>query len=214
MIREAIGDAWPGGYAVVDARAEAPPAPDGAAAFVITGSASSVPSREPWIVATEAWLREVARARTPALGICFGHQILAQALGGEVRRNPRGREIGTIRVERRGEHADPLFAGVPEVFEANATHVDTVARLPPGATSLARSTLDDHHAIRFADALYGLQFHPEFDASIMRGYLEARRDVCRDEGIDADALRERVLETAASRGLLGAFVRRFVTRAI
>ncbi len=208
MIREAIGDAWGGGYAVVDVRVAPHPDPRDAAAFVITGSASSVPDRDPWVLATEAWLREVVGAATPVFGICFGHQLLAQALGGEVRRNLRGREIGTVLVLRRAD--DPIFDGVPEAFSASATHVDTVGALPPGATSLARSSGDDHHAIRFAEACYGVQFHPEFDAGIMRGYLEARREVVLGEGLDADGLIASVRETSSSRRILQNFVRRFV----
>lgn len=208
MIRGAIGDAWRGDYEVVDVRVRLPPAPRGAAAFVITGSAASVPTREPWIVATEAWLRDVVREGTPTLGICFGHQLLAQALGGEVRVNPRGREIGTIHVARHVD--DPLFDGVTATFAANATHVDTVVRLPPRAVSLASSALEAHHAIRFAEACYGVQFHPELDADLMRAYLDARRDVCGSEGLDTDGLRAAVTETPSSRRVLQNFVRRFV----
>ena len=74
LIREAIGDAWSGGYEVVDVRSEEPPSPDAAAAFVITGSAANVPHREPWMLKTEAWLRGVVAHGTPTFGICFGHQ--------------------------------------------------------------------------------------------------------------------------------------------
>src|SRR4029079_6289460 len=95
LIVGAIGDAFQGEYAVVDIRTEAPPDPRADALFVITGSAANVPHREPWMLRAEAWLREVVAARTPTFGICFGHQLLAQALGGEVQKNPRGREMGT-----------------------------------------------------------------------------------------------------------------------
>ena len=209
MIREAIGDAWSGSYRVVDVRVAPFPPPRGAAAFVITGSAANVPTRDPWIVATEAWLREVVAAGTPVFGICFGHQLLGQALGGEVRLNPRGREIGTARIERLGD--DPVFDGVPAEFAASATHVDTVAVLPPGAVALARSSHDDHHAVRFGEAAYGVQFHPEFDDGIMRGYLEARRDAVSGEGLDPDGLLAAVRPTPASRRVLQNFVRRFVS---
>jgi len=210
LIRDAIGEAWAGRYEVVDVRAEggAHPAPDAADAFVITGSAANVPDREPWMLGAEAWLREVVAAGTPTFGICFGHQLLAQALGGEVQRNPRGREMGTVPVERRGH--DPLFDGVPERFEANVTHVDSVVRLPPGALSLARSALEDHHAVRFAEACYGVQFHPEMDAEVMRTYVEARRGILDAEGFAVDAMLASVQEAEHGRETLRNFVRRFL----
>src|SRR6478609_4458543 len=86
LIAGSIGDAFQGEYAVVDVRAEAPPALGDDALVVITGSSANVPDREPWMRRTEAWLREVVAAGTPTFGICFGHQLLAQALGGEVQK--------------------------------------------------------------------------------------------------------------------------------
>lgn len=210
LIAHAIGDAWSGGYGVVDARGDdaALPAPGSAAAFVITGSAANVPDREAWMKRTEAWLREVVASGTPTFGICFGHQILAQALGGEVQRNPRGREMGTVPIERVAD--DPLFAGVPARFEANVTHVDTVVKLPPGAAALARSALEDHHAIRFAERCYGVQFHPEMDAEVMRTYVETRREILASEGFDVGAMLAAIGDAEAGRETLRNFIRRFV----
>jgi GMP synthase (glutamine-hydrolysing) len=207
MIRDTIGGLWDGEYTVFDARVEGPPAGD-FAAIVITGSASYVPSREAWMLRAEAWLREVVPAGVPTFGICFGHQILAQALGGEVVRNPRGREIGTKKITRRTD--DPIFDGLPGELFANVTHLDTVGRLPPGATSLAFSALEDHHAIRFAEACYGVQFHPEIDGDILRGYIATRLDILRAEGLDADALHAEARDAEAGAETLRNFVRRFL----
>jgi GMP synthase (glutamine-hydrolysing) len=212
LIEQTIGPAWGGGYQVVDARAEAPPtagAADGAAAVVITGSAASVADREPWMLRAEAWLRAVVAAGTPTFGICFGHQLLAQALGGEVRRNPRGREMGTKIIERTAN--DPLFEGLPDHFLAQVTHVDTVARLPPGAAVLARSALEDHHAIRFSEACYGVQFHPELDADVLRAYVASRREILQAEGFDVDQMLAEVRDAEAGRTLRN-FILRFVRR--
>lgn len=210
LIREAIGDAWPHGYTVVDARdeREALPSPDAASAFVITGSAANVPNREPWMLRAEAWLRDVVAAGTPTFGICFGHQILAQALGGEVQRNPKGREMGTVAIDQRGGAS--ILEALPARFLANVTHVDTVVRLPPGASSLARSSLEDHQAIRFAEACYGVQFHPEIDGDVMRAYVEARRDVLTSEGFEVEAMLRRIDDAYAGREALRAFVRRYL----
>jgi GMP synthase (glutamine-hydrolysing) len=208
MIRGAIGAAWGGDYGEVDAREGGFPDPGGAAAFVITGSAANVPHREPWMLRTEAWLRDVVGRGTPTFGICFGHQILAQALGGRVIRNPRGREIGTVRIERRLD--DPIFDGIPSSFEANVTHVDTVAALPEGAVCLARSEKDDHQAIRFTRTCYGVQFHPEIDAEILTGYVEGRRADLHAEGFDVEALLGNITEGDLGGQTLRNFLRHLV----
>jgi GMP synthase (glutamine-hydrolysing) len=211
LIQEAIGEHWQGEYRVVDVVAEAPPPVDPEAAYVITGSAANVPTREPWMLRTEAWLREVVASGAPTFGICFGHQILAQALGGEVQRNPRGREIGTVPIERHGETAHaPIFDDLPARFEAQVTHVDSVVRLPPGAQALARSDREEYHAIRFTETCYGVQFHPEMDADVMRAYVETRREILEAEGFGVDAMLAAIRDGDAGRRTLQNFVRRLV----
>jgi GMP synthase (glutamine-hydrolysing) len=207
LIVRSIGDVFQGEYAVVDVRTEEPPDPGAATMFVITGSSANVPDREPWMIRTEAWLREVVALGTPTFGICFGHQILAQALGGEVQKNPRGREIGTLPIELTA--ADPLFAGLPERFHANITHVDSVVRLPRGAVALARSAREDYHVIRFAETCYGVQFHPEVDAEVMRGYIETRREILAAEGFEVEAMLAEIGEGELGRKTLRNFVCRF-----
>jgi GMP synthase (glutamine-hydrolysing) len=208
LIASSVGPAFDGDYQVVDVRTEPLPDPRSPSAFVITGSAANVPTREPWMLRAEAFLREVVAAGTPTFGICFGHQILAQALGGEVRKNPRGREIGTLRIERTAD--DPIFEGVAPFFEANVTHVDTVARLPEGAVGLARSSLEDFHAIRFTESCYGVQFHPEIDGEVMRAYVESRQAVLREEGFSVEEMLGRIHDGDEGRLALRNFVRRFV----
>lgn len=210
-IREQTGDAWRGDWVVQEARGTQPlPGPRDADAFVLTGSSSSVTERAPWMLRVEGLVRELVRARTPVLGLCFGHQILAQALGGEVVRNPRGREIGTVRVRRVAD--DPIFAGLPRSFDVHATHVDAVAKLPPGAEVLATTSLDDVAAFRVGAAVKAVQFHPEFDADVMRGYLRARAHLVRDEGGDPDALLARVHDGVRGRDVLRNFASRVVPR--
>ena len=137
----------------------------------------------------------VVRASVPTLGICFGHQLLGQALGGLVEANPRGREMGSVRL--RLLESDPLLGAALEPFVANMSHSDSVTRLPPGARVLAETEREPHAAVRFAARAWGVQFHPEFDGDVMRGYIDARKDVLRAEGIDPEALRAEDAPVAA-----------------
>ncbi len=205
-IREGAGEAWRGGWTAHDVRTRAPlPGPRDADAFVITGSSSSVTERAPWMVRAEELVRAIVAAETPLLGICFGHQLIAQALGGKVRRNPRGREIGTVRVERIAD--DPLFAGLPRAFDINGTHVDAVAEPPGAAEVLARTALDDVASFRIGKTTRAVQFHPEFDADVMRSYLRARSHLIASEGHDPMALIDRVHPGTRGREILRNFVR-------
>ena len=145
--------------------------------------------REAWSVRTGQWLAMVVRTGLPVLGICYGHQLLAEALGGRVGPNPLGREMGTIAVRLRPEAAsDPLLARLPEHFRVHATHVESVLALPPGANLLASSDTDPHQAFAVGTSAWGVQFHPEFDAQVIREYIQARSDVLVAEGRDVAAM--------------------------
>ena len=121
-----------------------------------------------------------------------------------MRRNPRGREIGTVRVERIADN--PLFAGLPRAFDINGTHVDAVAELPQAAEVLARTALDDVASFRVGKAVRAVQFHPEFDADVMRSYLRARSHLIASEGHDPTALIDRVHPGTRGREILRNFV--------
>ena len=194
-------------WATCDLRGGAPlPGPRDADAFIMTGSSSSVTERVPWMLRAEELLRQIVAARVPFLGICFGHQMLAQALGGEVQRSPFGREIGTVRLARRAD--DPLFAGLPRAFDVHETHVDAVVRPPPGAEILATTALDPAAAFRLGTRAHGVQFHPEIDADIMRGYVTARAPLIVDEGGDPQSILAGIHDGTRGHDVLRNFVRR------
>ena len=194
---------------VVDvAQGEPLPARDGFAGVIVTGSAAMVTDRHDWSERSAAWLADAAQAGLPLFGICYGHQLLAHALGGTVGPNPRGREIGTVPIELTPPaQQDPLFAGLPARFSAQATHLQSVLQPPAGAQVLARNEHDACHAFRWGQAVWGVQFHPEFATRHMHGYLQARRAALRAEGRDARHLQAQVHATPQARRVLRRFVR-------
>jgi GMP synthase (glutamine-hydrolysing) len=125
---------------------------------VISGSQTSVYDDRDWIHEATEWVRRVHRSDVPILGVCWGHQFLAQALGGRVA-DMGAYELGYERIERVGE--DPLLEGVPETFTSFETHSDRVVELPAGAATLARND-NGVQAFRVGST-YGVQFHPEYD---------------------------------------------------
>jgi GMP synthase (glutamine-hydrolysing) len=208
-IAATVGDVWRGGWAVHDVRDSDPlPRPEDYAAFVITGSSSSVTEHAPWMLRTIDLIVRIVRANKPLLGICFGHQLMAEAFGGLVTKNPRGREIGTVRAQRLAD--DALFDGLGASFEVNATHVDSVARVPADARVLASTSLDPVAAFAVGDRARAVQFHPEIDADVMRGYIDARMPAILAEGLDGPGIRSAVRETPDGQRLLKNFVRKFV----
>ncbi len=207
-IQAGVGDAWKGEWLEHDLRTDTTrPAPTSASAFILTGSSSNVTERAAWMIGAEPWLRDLCASGTPVLGICFGHQILAHALGGKVTKNPRGREIGTVAVAKVAD--DPLWSGIGDPFAANATHVESVVELPPGAKLLATTSLDPNAAYALGDHVRCVQFHPEIDGDAMRGYIGARAHFMRDEGLDPEAALTRAHD-ADGATILKSFVRGFV----
>jgi GMP synthase (glutamine-hydrolysing) len=195
--------------AVVDAARGAPlPDPSTVAAIVITGSAAMVTERAAWMEQGAAWLRGAVAAEVPLLGICFGHQLLAWALGGEVGYNPRGVEVGTATIRLVVEaQQDPLFSGMPATFPAQVSHRQSVLRLPAGARLLAASDKEPHQAFAVGACAWGVQFHPEFDAPIIRHFIEHYRERLLGEGDSAERLLGAVRDSPHSASLLGRFAR-------
>jgi GMP synthase (glutamine-hydrolysing) len=178
-------------------RGETLPEPQTVPGVIITGASANVTDLELWSENTARWLQRAVELDKPVLGICYGHQLLAHALGGEVRANPRGREIGTVDVKLNAtSRQDPLFGRFAEVLHLPVCHEQAVVRLPPRASVLGATALDTHHVVRYGATAWGVQFHPEFDANIVRAYIDALRDDMQGEGLDAEAIWHSATDTA------------------
>lgn len=191
------------------------PLPDPAdyAGCAITGSHDMVTDPHPWIEETADWLRRAVAGEMPLFGICFGHQLLAHALGGESGYHPDGPEIGTVPVTLTDAAADdPLFSVLPRTFPAHVTHSQTALALPPGAVLLGASGHDPHQAVRFAPSCWGVQFHPEFSAEATRHYVREQADKLSARGQDPAMVEAAVIETPESTSLMERFVQYCLSR--
>jgi len=149
-------------------------------AAIVTGSRASVYWDEPWIDEAAAWTREAVDRGMPFLGICFGHQFLADVLGGTVEAMGEY-EIGYREVEQTAD--TPLFEGLDERFTVFTTHSDRVVDLPPGADRLAENDYGIH-GFR-TGSVFGVQAHPEYDMASAERVTLAKDDQLDPATIDA-----------------------------
>lgn len=177
------------------------------AGIVITGSAAMVSAREEWSELTAQWLAQAVQKGIPVLGVCYGHQLLAHALGGRAGPNPAGRQIGTVTAQLMGSSEnDPLLEHLPKTFAVQTSHSEAVLELPPGAERLATSPLDENFVIRFAENVWGVQFHPEFSRPVMSEYIRYRADALREEKLNPERLLENITSTKEAKSVLRKFV--------
>lgn len=182
------------------------PNPLDVSGVVVTGSAAMVTDKEEWSERTALWLRDVVAAEVPILGICYGHQLLAYALGGVVDNNPNGIEMGTVDIHLTDAgKVDDLFRGLPTQFLAQASHTQSVLALPEGAYVLASNGVDLHHAFKYGTSTWGVQFHPEFDVPYMRALIEHRRAHLLAKGLPVDQMLAQVRDTPLAYDLLARF---------
>lgn len=185
MITEATGVDYPGGFEnVLCQSAMSYQDPRSYSGIIVSGSAARVGDQEDWMLRTMEALRIAHEQGVPTLGICFGHQLLGEALGGKVAPNPKGREIGTVPLKLRArDYLLDIPGHEPTIV---MTHLDSVVELPPGAEVLCQTDLDPHAALRFSPTTWGVQFHPEMDEEIIGYYLTERRADIESEGLRVD----------------------------
>ena len=174
MLRRLLGEGFD--YETVDATAPLP-FPEAHNAFLITGSPVGVYDDLPWIAPLVDWIRQ-ARRRTRLVGICFGHQIMAEALGGHVEKSDKGWGVGL--------HDYPIVARPDwldgdSLVTAPASHQDQVVIQPPRTELVASSLFTPYAALAWTDQpAISFQVHPEFDPDYARALIAARRDVLPD----------------------------------
>ncbi len=148
-------------YAVVDG--EFPSGPDAADGWLITGSKHGAYEDLPWIPRLEALIREIHARKQPLIGVCFGHQVIATALGGKVEKYSGGWAVGRTEYIQDGQ-----------TLTLNAWHQDQVTRRPEGARLLASSDSCENAILAYEDHIWTVQPHPEFVAEYVRGLARTR----------------------------------------
>jgi GMP synthase - Glutamine amidotransferase domain len=157
---------------------------------IISGSQSSVyDDHRPWIQTLSRWVEGAIADGVPILGVCWGHQLLAQILGGTVKGGSY--ELGYVQITQ--EVDDPIWDGIPNPFTVFATHSDHVVALPPDATLLATNETGVQAFRR--EPVYAVQFHPEYDRrtataminskDLSESDVQAALDTCTNENVAA-----------------------------
>ena len=205
MVRRMLGEGH--AYRSYDVQAgELPDRPEDHAAYVITGSSAGVYDPLPWIAPLQAFIR-AARGRARLVGLCFGHQVMAEALGGRVEKSHKGWGLGLHSYEVTARA--PWMDGPAERIAVAASHQDQVVAPPPGAAVLAASDFTPYAALAYpgGDAI-SFQCHPEFERGMAEGLVERLRERLPDPA-EADRMLES-LEGRSDAARVGGWLRRFV----
>lgn len=163
-------------------RGDLPASVDEVDAYLITGSKTSVYEPQQWIADTEVFLRKAHAAKKKMLGVCFGHQLLAQALGGKTVKAEQGWGLGVHHYQLSDAAGDYGKAG--EDFSMLVSHQDQVVENIPGAEVLASSDFCPNAMVKVDDHILSFQAHPEFTKHYSESLLKLRREVFGDDNVE------------------------------
>ncbi|MDB6130474.1 MAG: glutamine amidotransferase [Verrucomicrobiales bacterium] len=149
--------------------------PANAEKIILSGSPRDAWDNDPFTLRLAERVREISERQIRFLGVCYGHQMLARALGGEVQKEKKGLEFGnaTVNLTPAGSRS-ALFRDLPETFSVLQSHSDAVTKLPPSAQLLATGEHTHVQAFQHGSAMFGVQFHPETTPEILRYLWEPR----------------------------------------
>ncbi|NQY93467.1 MAG: glutamine amidotransferase [Campylobacteraceae bacterium] len=186
---------------------EALPAIDECLGVIITGSHTMVTQEFSWSLSIEKFIRTLFIYKIPLLGICYGHQLIAKSLGGTVDYHEKGMELGCVEIQS-NDHAknDPIFKHLPTTFKAHVIHSQSIIKLPKHAILLASNEYEETHAFKLDPCTWGVQFHPEFNAYIMKSYIYEASKMKNIQESDKNTLIENVAETTAANKIIPLFI--------
>ena len=166
-------------------------------AFIVTGSKYSVYDNSKWISQLKEFINSIISHNKPILGICFGHQILAECLGGKVEKNKLGWELGSYSINLTDEGSKhPLFENISNRDIVYESHQDVVSLIPENTVELAY-TKKGNQAFCYKNNIFGVQFHPEFSYDVTRALMDIRlaRGVVLDSNKLEDSLNSKNILT-------------------
>ncbi|MDA7964273.1 type 1 glutamine amidotransferase [Ruegeria sp.] len=163
-------------FAVVDN--QFPADADQADGWIITGSRHGAYEDHAWIPPLEDLIRAIRDKGAPLIGVCFGHQIIAQALGGTVEKFTGGWAVGRTDYDLDGD-----------TVTLNAWHQDQVTRLPEGARVLGRNDFCENAMVAYGDTIWTVQAHPEYGDDFITGLIHTRGKGVVPDDLLQDALR-------------------------
>jgi len=174
---------------------------------IITGSHTMVTQEFSWSLTIEKFIHTLYENNIPLLGICYGHQLIAKSLGGEVDYNENGMELGCVSIQTQEEaQNDLIFKNLPKSFDVFTVHAQSIVRLPPKAINLAFNDFENTHAFKIEPCTWGVQFHPEFDENIMKSYIYETSKMKDADEFYKSSLINKVKQTIDSNKIISLFV--------
>lgn len=202
MLADLLGEGF--GTTTFDAVNGSLPEPAAFGGVMITGSPAGVYDDLPWLAPLLDWIR-TARGRTRLVGICFGHQAMAQALGGDVRKSDRGWGVGLHRYEVAG--GEPWMIPTAATVAIPVSHQDQVLVAPPGARVTICSDFTPFAGLAYGDDAISFQCHPEFRPAYAAALVAGRRERIPEAVADV-ALAS--LDGPDDRDVMATWIRRFL----